>query len=81
MLSIRSLAAELTSNPSSVLLNNTELSRVQWRKGNHAGDILVDMGTRRDHDQKPEAVGIGMQVRYERTYEHDLESVRARPSI
>ncbi|KZP20642.1 hypothetical protein FIBSPDRAFT_891737 [Athelia psychrophila] len=81
MLSIRSLAAELTSNPSSVLLNNTELSRVQWRKGNHAGDILVDMGTRRDHDQKPEAVGIGMQVRYERTYEYDLESVRARPSI
>lgn len=71
MLSIRSLAAELTSNPSppSVPLNSTELSRVRWRKGSHAGDILVDVHTGREHDRKVDAVGIGMQIRYEGTYE------------
>jgi len=46
MLSIRCLTADLTSDPAVLVLNNNELSRVSWRKGENAGDIIVDMDGR-----------------------------------
>ncbi|KAJ6457252.1 hypothetical protein C8R45DRAFT_844345 [Mycena sanguinolenta] len=42
MLSIHSLAAKLGSD-SAWLLNNIELSRVPWRRGDTEGEIIVDM--------------------------------------
>lgn len=65
MLNIRSLAADLVSDPTALLLSNTELSRVHWRKGTNSGDILVDMDDRRRYA----TVEIGMQVRHEHSVE------------
>jgi hypothetical protein len=42
MLGIRSLAAELVSDPA-LVLNNAELSRVCWKKGPNAGELIVDV--------------------------------------
>jgi hypothetical protein len=42
MLGIRSLAAELISDPA-LLLNNAELSRVFLRKGVNAGEFIVNV--------------------------------------
>jgi hypothetical protein len=42
MLSIHSLAANLGTDPE-WLLNNLELSRVRWKKGAHAGELLVEV--------------------------------------
>jgi hypothetical protein len=45
MLGIRSLAAELISDPT-LLLNNAELSRVLLKKGTNAGEFIVNV----DHE-------------------------------
>jgi len=42
MLSIRSLAAELVSDPA-LVLNNAELSRVCWKKGPNTGELIVNV--------------------------------------
>ncbi|KAJ8507157.1 hypothetical protein ONZ45_g10446 [Pleurotus djamor] len=42
MLSIQSLAASLGSD-TAWLLNNVELSRVNWRHGAHEGELIVDL--------------------------------------
>ena len=44
MLSIRSLAASLSLHPD-WLLNNTELSRVNWKHGPHNGELIVEVDT------------------------------------
>ena len=62
MLSIRCLTADLISDPSSLVLNNNELSRVSWRKGPNAGDIIVDI----DGRTRRERAGMAMQIRYDR---------------
>ncbi|KAL6307806.1 hypothetical protein BKA93DRAFT_815776 [Sparassis latifolia] len=49
MLSIRSLAANLSIDPN-WLLNNAELSRVQWRKGAHDGELIVEIGPREEDE-------------------------------
>ncbi|KZP20908.1 hypothetical protein FIBSPDRAFT_826294 [Athelia psychrophila] len=67
MLSIRSLTADLTSDPAVLLLNNNELSRVSWRKGPNAGDIIVDMDGR---DRRLE--GISMDTVVNIGYECDV---------
>ncbi|OSD01197.1 hypothetical protein PYCCODRAFT_1436691 [Trametes coccinea BRFM310] len=48
MLSIRSLAARLSVNPD-WLLNNTELSRVNWKYGGN-GDLIVEINRGPDQD-------------------------------
>jgi len=42
MLGIRSLAAELISDPA-LVLNNAELSRVFLQRGSHAGEFIVNI--------------------------------------
>lgn len=40
MLGVRSLTADLLSDPT-LLLNNTELNRIPWHKGTTAGEFVV----------------------------------------
>ncbi|KAF7972779.1 hypothetical protein HWV62_17048 [Athelia sp. TMB] len=61
MLSIRCLTADLISDPTSLILNNNELSRVSWRKGPNAGDIIVDV----DGRTRRERAGMVMQIGYD----------------
>jgi hypothetical protein len=42
ILGIRSLAAELVSDPA-LILNNAELSQVRWKKGLNVGELIVDV--------------------------------------
>lgn len=42
MLSIRSLAEQLSVSPD-WLLNNTELSRVNWKQGTRNGELIVEI--------------------------------------
>lgn len=49
MLSIRTLTAELVSDPA-LVFNNTEMGRVCWRKGRNPGDIIVDVPDRTSPD-------------------------------
>lgn len=77
MLSIRSLAADLTNDPSVLMLNDNELGRVSWRKGPNAGDIIVDM----DDQRRLEGAPMAMEIRYERdiqetTSERDIHDKR-----
>lgn len=77
MLSIRSLASELTSDPSALMFSNHELSRVPWQKGPNAGDIIVDM----DGQRRLEGAPMPMPIRYERdvqeaTSEQDIYDKR-----
>lgn len=79
MLDIRSLTADLTSDPAVLMLNNNELSRVSWKKGPRAGDIIVDMDDRR----RLEGPGLGpvMQIGFEREVEETFSHHSATPSI
>ncbi|KAL5531206.1 hypothetical protein ACEPAG_4082 [Sanghuangporus baumii] len=49
ILSIHSLAADIGSDPT-FLLSNIEISRVVWRKGASANELIVDLG---DCDSRP----------------------------
>lgn len=50
MLSIRSLTADLVSDPA-LLFNNAELSRIPWKKGPNNRDIIVEVnGSESDHE-------------------------------
>lgn len=59
MLRLQTLAAGLHLD-SRWLLNNAELSRVQWRKGAHDGELIVDVNT----------VEVPDHPRGRRTYRH-----------
>ncbi|TBU48275.1 hypothetical protein BD309DRAFT_1015745 [Dichomitus squalens] len=56
MLGIRSLAAELSLEPD-WLLNNTELSRVNWKRGPRNGEIIVEIDTIEAEDMEMDSVG------------------------
>ena len=52
MLSIRTLAARLSVNDD-WLLNNAELSRVHWKPGSRAGELIVEVeAAEEDHEMK-----------------------------
>jgi len=69
MLGIRSLAAELISDPA-WLLNNAELSRVCWKKGPNAGELIIDV----DEGDNDKAYFGVLDIRREIEYEFDVES-------
>jgi hypothetical protein len=75
MLGIRSLAAELISDPA-WLLNNAELSRVCWKKGPNAGELIVNVG---DADDDKAYLGV-LDIRRGIEYEFDVESKGDRSS-
>lgn len=56
MLSIRSLTAELSSDPA-LLLNNAEMTRIPWKKGRNPGEIIVEMDDL--GDPMPDLINIG----------------------
>lgn len=62
MLGLRSLAADLVTDPQ-LLLNNTELSRVPWRKGANAGEFMVYV---EDRGRQP-SLDINVSTRMEMT--------------
>ena len=64
MLGIRSLAAELVSDPA-LVLNNAELSRVCWKKGPNSGELIVEVD---DY-----SFGV-LDIRQEIYHEFDMES-------
>ncbi|EJF67423.1 hypothetical protein DICSQDRAFT_165251 [Dichomitus squalens LYAD-421 SS1] len=56
MLRIRSLAAQLSLEPD-WLLNNTELSRVNWKRGPRNGEIIVEIDAIEAEDMEMDSVG------------------------
>ena len=52
MLGIRSLAARLSLEPE-WLLNNTELSRVNWKRGPRTGELIVEIDAIEDVEMEP----------------------------
>ncbi|PCH34332.1 hypothetical protein WOLCODRAFT_15258 [Wolfiporia cocos MD-104 SS10] len=52
MLNVRSMAASLNVH-SDMLLSTAELSRLQWRPGTRAGEIVVDVDTVEDDNEAP----------------------------
>jgi hypothetical protein len=67
MLSFRSLAAELVSDPA-LLFNNAELSRVHWQRGPNATDIIVNA----DDDDDIQSLGV-LDIRRQSPFEFDVE--------
>ena len=43
MLSVRSLAAQLSTRAPDWLLSNAELARVNWKPGRHKGELVVEV--------------------------------------
>jgi hypothetical protein len=73
MFSIHSLAAKLGSD-SAWLLNNLELSRVEWRKGAHEGELIVERGTDDDvesADSHASTINNSLSVRVTRVGVYD----------
>jgi len=73
MFSIHSLAAKLGSD-SAWLLNNLELSRVEWRKGAHEGELIVERGTDGDvesADSHASTINSSLSVRVTRVGVYD----------
>ena len=56
MLGIRSLAAQLSLEPD-WLLNNTELSRVNWKRGPRSGELIVEIDAIEIEDVELESIG------------------------
>ncbi|PCH34328.1 hypothetical protein WOLCODRAFT_160791 [Wolfiporia cocos MD-104 SS10] len=52
MLNVRSMAASLNVH-SDMLLSTAELSRLQWRPGTRAGEIVVDVDTVEADNEEP----------------------------
>jgi len=73
MLGIRSLAAELISDPA-LLLNNAELSRVFLRRGINAGEFIVNVN---DDDSLQSEV---LDIRRESGFVLDVKSNQDRIS-
>ena len=58
MLGVRSLAADLLSDPS-LMLNNNELSRIPWHKGANAGEFVVDA---QDRMEQQACIGVSVST-------------------
>lgn len=58
MLNVRSLAAELASDPS-LLLNNAELNRIPWHKGANEHEFVVCQD---DIMEERVCIGVGIST-------------------
>lgn len=81
MLSIRSLAASLSLDSSDLLLSTAELSRVHWRPGRRAGEIIVEMdAVEEDHEMLTVASHhAGLRVTQVGLYEDSLMPAASAP--
>ncbi|OCB87663.1 hypothetical protein A7U60_g5189 [Sanghuangporus baumii] len=74
ILSIHSLAADIGSDPT-FLLSNIEISRVVWRKGASANELIVDLG---DCDSCP---SIPMELIDLDPLAKEGDEIRATPTV
>jgi len=73
MLNIRSLASALSLDSSDLLLSATELSRVRWRAGARAGEIIVDVNAvEEDHELQALAVSQSLHMTQVGVYDDAL---------